>query len=80
MYTIYGKNGCSACEKAKALLKNKGLNFEYLIFGADYTLGNFLIIGEGQRSFPLITLGTKDGVDKIGTYDDLVKHLELKYA
>ena len=55
MIKIYGKQGCSSCEQAKALCESSGLSYEYLSLGKDYQLSEFMSIKEGHRSFPLIT-------------------------
>lgn len=70
MYKIYGRNGCSACDGAKALLKQRGLSFEYLSFGTDYSMADFLSL-TNQKTFPLITFGDR----VIGSFSDLVKDL-----
>jgi glutathione-dependent peroxiredoxin len=72
LYKIYSRTGCSSCLQAKQLLKNKGLYHQYLEFGKDYTMADFIAKSEGQKTFPLIMLGE----EKIGTFEDLKKHLQ----
>ena len=71
MIKIYGKQGCSSCDQAKALCESNGISYEYLSLGKDYQLSEFMSIKEGHRSFPLIT---KDG-EYIGTLQDLKQYL-----
>lgn len=53
MLTVYTKNGCSACENAKALLKSKGINFKVKNCDEDWDAFDF-IVSQGLRSFPQI--------------------------
>ena len=52
MIKIYGKQGCSSCNQAKALCESNGISYEYLSLGKDYQLSEFMSIKEGHRSFP----------------------------
>ena len=36
MYTVYSKNNCTYCHKAKQLLQQSGEQYEVLTLGADY--------------------------------------------
>lgn len=71
LYEIYSRTGCSSCLQAKQLLQNKGKYFTYKEFGKDYTMADFITKSEGQKTFPLIMFGE----EKIGTFEDLKKHL-----
>lgn len=53
MLVVYTKNGCSACENAKALLKSKDINFTVKNVDEDWTAFDF-IVAQGLRSFPQI--------------------------
>ena len=55
MYTIYSKPACSSCDQAKAFLEFKGIPFDYLMLGKDYTIDKFMSYGVPHKSFPLIT-------------------------
>ncbi len=58
MYKIYGKQDCSACTSAKALLDSKGLEYEYLLLGEYFTLPElFELCPIAPRTFPQIFKG-----------------------
>ena len=75
--TIYSKNNCVYCNKAKTLLKNLGLEYEEKslekAFGSDPSK---LIedIGKNVRQMPQIKI---DG-ELIGGYNQLVEHFNEK--
>jgi glutaredoxin 3 len=77
IFHVYSKPNCSWCVKAKALLKNKGLEFRELELGTDYTKDDLLSWFPNVRTLPQIELFC-DGAtpDHIGGYEDLVKYLE----
>ncbi len=59
MVTIYGKSACSACEQSKAVLKSRGIDFEYKQLDKDYIMEDLMDkldeLGMlGFRTFPLI--------------------------
>lgn len=73
-YVIYGKENCPFCERAKALLTQKGLEFTYLTLGVDYTREELLEMAPDARTVPQIW--TVDGYDLnqyIGGYTELEK-------
>lgn len=61
MVTIYGKSQCSACDQAKMLLTQRGIDFEYKQLDKDYDMG-FLMDKLDElgivafRTFPLIVI------------------------
>lgn len=56
MVKIYGKQGCTACDTAKAYCQTNGIEYQALMLGADYQLNEFIKIGQGKwKSFPMIT-------------------------
>lgn len=67
MLTIYGKDACPNCDRAKALLKSKGIDFEYLKLGVDYTRDELLSKVPDARQVPIIF----DGDVLIGGYVSL---------
>lgn len=69
---VYSKNGCSACEQAKMLLKNKGIGFTVRNCDEDFDAYEF-IIEKGHRSFPVIY--THDNVLFANSYKALVEKL-----
>jgi glutaredoxin len=76
-YTIYGKNDCSSCTKAKALLDEKNIEHEYLTVGVNYTLGDmFEIAPRSHRTFPMVSKTVGGTVTYVGGYEDLVVDVE----
>lgn len=53
MLTVYSKNNCQACESAKALLKQKDIEFVVKNCDEDFEAFDF-IVSEGHRAFPQI--------------------------
>ena len=85
MYTIYGKTGCAACIQAKQLLETKGLEYEYVLLGLNYSLDEFYNVApKTHRTFPMITKLVKyDGVEMeeyIGGLTELKEVLATKYS
>lgn len=70
MLTVYSKNNCPFCDKAKHLLKNKGIEFTEVKIDEDQEAREFLI-GAGHRTAPQIYLGESLFVE--GGYHGLVK-------
>lgn len=79
MYTVYSKEACGFCEKAKTLLKAKNLPFaEVRIFSGNTEPGVEYITADelrekipGVRSVPQIFF---DG-QLVGGYNELVRHV-----
>lgn len=67
---IWSKDMCPYCERAKALLKQKGVQYEERKIGGGYTKEQLLESVPNARTVPQIFL---DGT-LIGGYDDLVKY------
>ena len=53
MITIYSKNNCPFCDKAKGLLKLKGVEYTEIKIDEDTPAREF-IVGEGHRTVPQI--------------------------
>lgn len=70
---IYGRPGCSFCDKAKALCKERGVNFTYHIVGEDITVESLTeMAGQPVRTVPQIFKAGDDGfVEYIGGYQQL---------
>lgn len=71
--TIYSKNNCVFCTKAKALLKNLGLEYEEKSLEKDFGSDPSKLIediGKNVRTMPQIKI---DGI-LIGGYNQLVEH------
>ena len=70
MLTVYSKNNCPFCEKAKHLLTTKGIEFKTVMIDEVPDAREWLI-GQGHRSAPQIYLGDELFVE--GGYQGLVK-------
>ena len=71
--TIYSKNNCIYCNKAKTLLKNLGLEYEEKSLEKDFGSDPSKLIediGKNVRQMPQIKI---DG-ELIGGYNQLVQH------
>ena len=71
--TVYSKNNCVFCTKAKTLLKNLGLEYEEKSLEKDFGSDPSKLIediGKNVRTMPQIKI---DGV-LIGGYNQLVEH------
>ncbi len=71
--TVYSKNNCVFCSKAKALLKNLGLEYEEKTLEKDFGYDPSKLIediGKNVRTMPQIKI---DG-ELIGGYNQLVEH------
>jgi len=71
--TIYSKNNCVYCNKAKTLLKNLGLEYEEKSLEKDFVSDPSKLIediGKNVRQMPQIKI---DG-ELIGGYNQLVEH------
>jgi glutaredoxin len=67
MITVYSKNNCPFCDRAKALLESKGIEFKTVMMEDEPTAREFLM-DQGLRSVPQIF---KDGVLLPGGYQGL---------
>jgi len=73
--TIYSKNNCVYCNKAKALVKNLGLEYEEKkLESFDSPQAMLEDIGKNVRQMPQIKI---DG-ELIGGYNQLVEHFNEK--
>tara|TARA_B100001059_G_scaffold202962_1_gene211218 strand:+ start:3047 stop:3265 length:219 start_codon:yes stop_codon:yes gene_type:complete len=69
MISIYGKDFCPYCDKAVALVEQKGEQYEYKKLGRDFTRDDLMETFPGARTFPQIIYKG----EKIGGYDNLVE-------
>jgi glutaredoxin 3 len=67
MITVYSKNNCPFCDRAKALLESKGILFKVIKMEDEPDAREFLM-DQGLRSVPQIF---KDGVLLPGGYQGL---------
>lgn len=70
MLTVYSKSNCPFCDKAKALLKQKGIVFEEVRVDQNQEAREF-IVNAGHRTVPQIYLNGKVFVE--GGYQGLAK-------
>ena len=70
MNIVWTKPGCTFCDMAKTLLKEKNIDFEERNLGNGWTTEQLWESIPGARSMPQIILGDKI----IGTYQNLQKH------
>ena len=67
MITVYSKNNCPFCDRAKALLENKGVDYRVVNIEDEPDAREFLV-DQGLRSVPQIF---NDGVLLAGGYQGL---------
>jgi|TARA_B110000503_G_C6953734_1_gene332092 glutaredoxin len=72
MIEIYGKLGCSYCERSKALCETRNLKFTYYQLDADFTRDELFERFPTAKTFPQIRIAS----NVIGGYNELVKYLE----
>lgn len=65
--TIYTRDGCGYCVRAKALLARKGVAFEEINAGYDADLKAEMVRRSGRTTFPQIFVGDTH----VGGCDDL---------
>ena len=71
--TVYSKNNCVFCTKAKALLKNLGLEYEEKTLEKDFGSDPSKLIediGKNVRTMPQIKING----ELIGGYNQLIEH------
>jgi glutaredoxin len=72
MINIYGKIDCVWCERAKALLTERQIPFNYYSVGEDVGIDFVLEKFPGVKSVPIVEVNGK----RIGGYEDLQMYLE----
>jgi glutaredoxin len=78
LFEIYGRNNCVWCDRAKALLDEKGLPYTYHNIEEDIkALAEFKFTFRGAKTVPQIATGMYDEVKVIGGYEDLHEWLKL---
>ncbi len=70
-YTIYSKEKCPFCIKAKDYLSKRGLSFTVFTLGEDFTVDEIREKFPDAKTFPIIV---EDG-RMIGGYKQLTDHL-----
>lgn len=72
MITVYSKDQCVFCDKARSLLKLKAKEFVEYKLGKDFDRDTILEMFPDARTFPIITLDKRF----IGGYNELEKILK----
>lgn len=72
MITIYGKDGCSFCVKARELCEERNFKYKYLVMGVDYPRDHFFEIFPTAKTVPQIIIND----EKIGGYVELLEYIE----
>lgn len=72
--TVYTKPNCIYCDRAKQLLKSKGLDYKEIIIGEDIHRDDFLELFPEARTVPQIVTDT----EVIGGYVQLVDYMNRK--
>jgi glutaredoxin len=66
---IYGKPNCVFCERAKALLNNRKIEFEYFELGKHFNREYIIDHFPTMKTFPIILIDNR----LVGGYTDLVE-------
>jgi glutaredoxin 3 len=72
MIEVYGKTGCSFCERAIALLESKGIDYKKYTLLEDISVEEFHKKFPDARTVPMISRGD----EIIGNYNALVEYLK----
>jgi glutaredoxin len=75
MIVVYSKDHCPYCEKAKALLKAKGYEFQVNTLGKDFEIPELLEMFPGAKTFPQIA---EAGGGHIGGFTELEAWVSTK--
>lgn len=73
MFSIYTRDGCSFCEKAKNLLNQNNLQY------TEYSIGKNILREEVLQKFPgikMLPIVVDVNGTLVGGYEDLVRHLQ----
>jgi glutaredoxin len=73
MFSVYTRNGCSFCEKAKNLLNQNNLQY------VEYSIGKNILREEVLQKFPgikMLPIIVDVNGTLVGGYEDLVTHLQ----
>lgn len=76
---IYGRPGCTFCEKAKVLCKMKGIDFTYQVVGEDIQKEQLEeMVGNPISSVPQIFVNSDGFSEYVGGYTQLEARLNGK--
>jgi glutaredoxin 3 len=74
MYTVYTKDGCPQCDRAKAMLTSKSEPFQAVKIGADITLEAFRQLYPAVKAVPFIVAEDRS----VGGFNELSRLLADK--
>lgn len=77
MITIYTRDGCSFCDKAKHLMNENNMKYAEMIIGENIQREDVIQKFPNIKLLPIIV--NVDGT-LLGGYDDLVKYMQQKSA
>lgn len=66
---VFSRDNCPYCDRAKALLKSKGVDYDEIDITYDETMAARMMQRSAQRSVPQIFIGNRP----IGGYDALAR-------
>lgn len=70
--TIYGREGCVNCDRAKMLCQMKSIEFDYLVYDKDYTHEELEAkLGSNLVGLPQIFLVEEGQEQLVGGYQEL---------
>lgn len=72
VFVVWSKDSCPQCQQAKAILKQKGYDYEERNVNQGYTREQFFESNPGARSFPQVWVSDT----LIGGYNELVNYLK----
>lgn len=72
MITIFGKEGCPYCVKARDFCESRAYKYHYMTMGEDYTREKFFEIFPTAKTVPQIVI---NGVT-VGGYDEMLEYIE----
>ncbi len=75
MFIIYGKSNCIFCDRAKALLEMRGLEYSYRDINVGSHYEDMKHYAPEVKTVPQIMFDHLDGVSYIGGYTQLQEYL-----
>lgn len=70
--TVYSKQHCPSCVKAKALLEKMNIEFEAKMLDEDFTREDLMEVAPTARTFPQVFINGNN----IGGYEQLLTYIE----
>ena len=80
VFTIYGKENCPHCVRAKEFARKKYLNFRYLTLDLDYSKEDLVWLCSKHnyvaRTVPQVFVESGNGICHLGGADDFIEFIE----